>query len=166
MKLHINDANILIDIVQLDLVDAFLSLGFELYTTDFVFAELETTQQQVLKSDKLIIIRPAEADLFAIANMTDLHNGLSFEDCSVWYFAEKMNGVLITGDGRLRTKAKASGIDVKGIIYIIEEIKMQNILNTKKCIEKMTALKVLNNRLPQTEITKRIELWQTEIELY
>ncbi len=165
MKLHINDANILIDIVQLDLVDAFFSLGFELYTTDFVFAELEIIQQKALQSDKLTIISPTENDLFAIANRTNFNNGLSFEDCSVWYFAEKMNGVLITGDGRLRTKAKASGIDVKGIIYIIEEIKKQNILDTQTCIEKMETLQSLNNRLPQSEITKRIDLWQMDINL-
>ena len=158
MKLHINDANILIDIVQLGLVDAFLLLNFELYTTDFVFSELEITQQQALQSEKLIIVSPTETDLYAIANMTNLHNGLSFEDCSVWYFAEKMNGVLITGDGRLRTKAKASGIDVKGIIYIIEEIKCQNILTTQICIEKMKDLhhklniyiKKLNANITQT----------------
>jgi hypothetical protein len=41
MKIHINDANILIDLVHLDLVVPFLALNFELYTTDFVFAELE-----------------------------------------------------------------------------------------------------------------------------
>jgi rRNA-processing protein FCF1 len=165
VKLHINDANILIDIVQLNLVDAFLSLGFELYTTDFVFAELETTQQQVLQSDKLKIITTDVDNLQAIFNLSEQHNGLSFEDCSVWYYAQQMNGILITGDGRLRTKAKASGIDVKGIIYIIEEIKMQNILDRQTCIEKMTALKALNNRLPQTEIIKRIDLWQLEIKL-
>ena len=165
MKLHINDANILIDIVQLDLVVAFLALNFEMHTTDFVFAELETSQQQALKSEKLIIINPTETDLFAISDLTSENNGLSFEDCSVWYFAKKMNGVLITGDGNLRKKAKAAGIDVKGIIFIIEEIKSQNILITETCIAKMQALHRLNDRLPQNEITKRIALWQKEINL-
>ena len=165
MKLHINDANILIDIVQLDLVVAFLELNFEMHTTDFVFAELETAQQQALKSEKLIIINPTETDLFAISDLTNENNGLSFEDCSVWYFAQKMDGVLITGDGNLRKKAKAAGIDVKGIIFIIDEIKSQNILTTETCIAKMQALHRLNDRLPKNEIIKRIALWQKEINL-
>lgn len=46
MKIHINDANILMDIVQLDLASVFLELNFELYTTDFVFAEIEPEQQK------------------------------------------------------------------------------------------------------------------------
>lgn len=163
MKLHINDANILIDIVQLDLVEAFLALDFEMYTTDFVFEELESFQKEVLISKKLIILKTDENELLHILELSTLHNGLSFEDCSVWYYAQKMNGVLITGDGRLRAKAKASGIEVKGIIYIIEEIKNQNIIEKLICVEKLEALKILNNRLPIAEIDKRIELWKTEL---
>lgn len=54
MKLLINDANILIDIVKLDLVNAFLSLDFDLHTTDFVFAELNVQQQESIASIKLM----------------------------------------------------------------------------------------------------------------
>ena len=46
MKLLINDANILIDIAKLGLVDAFLSLDFDLHTTDFVFAELNDNSKK------------------------------------------------------------------------------------------------------------------------
>ena len=163
MKLHINDANILIDIVQLDLVDAFLLLAFEMYTTDFVFEELESFQKEALLSEKLIILKTNENELLHIVALTTQHNGLSFEDCSVWYYAQKMEGVLITGDGKLRTKAKAAGIEVKGIIYIIEEIMKQNILEKLICIDKLEVLKILNNRLPIAEIDRRIELWRTEL---
>jgi len=163
MKLHINDANILIDIVQLNLVEAFLALDNEMYTTDFVFEELEYFQKKVLISEKLIILKTNENELLHILELTSQHNGLSFEDCSVWYYAQKMDGILITGDGGLRTKAKASGIEVRGIIYIIEEIKNQNILEKLICVEKLEALKTLNNRLPVAEINKRIQLWKTEL---
>lgn len=50
MNLLINDANILIDIVKLDIVEAFLSLNFDLHTTDFVFAELNADQQESIRS--------------------------------------------------------------------------------------------------------------------
>ncbi|PWA09502.1 PIN domain-containing protein [Flavobacterium laiguense] len=163
MKIHINDANILIDLVHLDLVEPFLSLKFELYTTDFVFAELELLQQQVFDSDQLTKLSASVEDMLAIFNLSQEHVGLSFEDCSVWYFAKNMNGILITGDGKLRTKAKASGIGVKGIIYIIEQIKEQNLLTVSVCIEKLQTLLQINNRLPVNEIEKRIQLWKNEI---
>lgn len=165
MKIHINDANILIDLVRLDLVDSFLDLNFELYTTDFVFAELEQSQQDLLNSHQLTKIVSSVDDMQAIFDLSQENVGLSFEDCSVWYFAKNKGGVLITGDGKLRTKAKASGIEVKGIIYIIEQIKEQNLLAISVCVEKLKMLLQINNRLPISEIEKRIQLWENEINL-
>ena len=162
MKIHINDANILMDIVKLDLAKAFLELSFELYTTDFVFAEMELEQQEQLLSEKLIKIGASKEDMLSIFNLTEQHIGLSYEDCSTWYFAKKMDGILVTGDGLLRKKARASGIEVKGVIYIIDQIKEQKLLSTKICIEKLKLLKELNDRLPMNEIESRIQIWGNE----
>lgn len=163
MKLHINDANILMDIVKLDLTEAFLALGFELYTTDFVFAEMEPEQQEQLASDTLIKIGADAVDMTAIFEMMEQHAGLSFEDCSTWHFAQKMDGILVTGDGRLRKKATAAGLEVRGMIYIIEQIKIQEIIPINICIEKLRLLKELNDRLPINAIDERIILWENEI---
>jgi predicted nucleic acid-binding protein len=164
MKLHINDANILMDIVKLNLTASFLALEFELYTTDFVFAEMEPEQQEQLLSDTLIKIGASPEDMTAIFELSELHKGLSYEDCSTWYFAQKMNGILVTGDGKLRTKARASGVEVRGMIYIIEQIKNQNLLPIIDCIEKLKSLKELNDRLPMDEINNRIQTWSNEID--
>lgn len=163
MKLHINDANILMDIVKLDLTDVFLTLEFELYTTDFVFAEMELEQQEQLLSDRLIKIGASQEDMMAIFELSEQQAGLSFEDCSTWYFAKKMDGILVTGDGKLRKKASASGVEVRGMIYIIEQIKEQGLLPLAVCIEKLTVLKELNDRLPIDEINNRIQIWSNEI---
>ena len=45
MKIVINDANILIDLAKLDLLDIFSRLPFDLYTTDFVYEELNEDQK-------------------------------------------------------------------------------------------------------------------------
>ena len=44
MKIIINDANILIDLVHLGLMNEFIQLNLELKTTDFVFEELNEDQ--------------------------------------------------------------------------------------------------------------------------
>jgi hypothetical protein len=163
MKLHINDANILMDIVKLDLTDAFLALGFDLYTTDFVFAEMESEQQALLASNTLVKLVANQEDMVVIFEMTEKHSGLSFEDCSTWYFAQKMEGILVTGDGKLRKKASASGVEVRGMIYIIEQIKEQKLLPVAACIEKLTLVKQINDRLPLDEINTRIDAWKNEI---
>jgi rRNA-processing protein FCF1 len=163
MKLLINDANILIDIAKLGLVDAFLSLDFDLHTTDFVFAELNDQQQESMSSERLkIITTDNQQDFNSIMVLLNAHKGLSFEDCSVWHYTHKLKGTLITGDGILRKKVTNAGLDVKGIIYILEEIKQQNKLPINICIEKLQELKMINDRLPKHEIDKRINDWTIE----
>lgn len=164
MKILINDANILIDIVKLDLTQAFLSLTAELYTTDFVFAELQAEQQVLLVSPMLTVIKTESMDDFlAINTLVTANKGLSFEDCSVWHYSRKLGGTLITGDGLLRKNARKSGIDVKGILFIIDEFKMNGLLPVQICVEKLKELKTLNNRLPLAEIDKRIHDWSMEL---
>lgn len=47
MRVIINDANILIDLVQLDLMNEFIQLKLDLKTTDFVYEELNDEQKKL-----------------------------------------------------------------------------------------------------------------------
>jgi hypothetical protein len=164
MKVFIKDANILIDLVKLHMEEAFLSLQVNLYTTDFVFSELTDVQQQSLTSERLTVIRTETPDDFGgIASLYNALKGVSFEDCSVWYYTQKMNATLITGDGTLRKKGTQSGLDVKRILFILEEIKNQKLLPLNECFQKLEELKLLNNRLPFAEIEHRIQAWKNEL---
>ena len=164
MKVFINDANILIDLVKLHMEEAFLSLHVDLYITDFVFSELTDVQQQSLTSERLTVIRTETPDDFGgIASLYNALKGVSFEDCSVWYYTQKMNATLITGDGTLRKKGTQSGLDVKRILFILEEIKNQKLLPLNECFQKLEELKLLNNRLPFAEIEHRIQAWKNEL---
>lgn len=165
MKVVINDANILIDIVKLELLSEFSKLNFEMYTTDFVFEELNIAQKspvnELIESESIILIQTEKIeDYQGIIQLLDLSTGLSFEDCSVWYYSKKYNGILLTGDGKLRKEVKKSGIEVRGIIYLFDELLKQNIIDFDIAVGKMEELKQLNNRLPKKEIDKRIGLWK------
>ncbi|MCP4971749.1 MAG: PIN domain-containing protein [Arcobacter sp.] len=167
MKIVINDANIIIDLVKLNLLDNFSKLNFELYTTDFVFEELNEEQKSPVsvlhRNNKLTIIETTElADYQKISDLLERSNGLSFEDCSVWYYATKLSGTLLTGDRKLRKQVSNDGIEVRGIIYIFDELIKQKLLDFPKAIEKIKQLTQLNSRLPQKEIAKRIALWKSE----
>lgn len=164
MKIVINDANILIDLAKLNLLDVFSKLNFELYTTDFVYEELNIEQKKtvslLLKNGSINIIETIDIkDFQEISNLLEISNGLSFEDCSVWYYSFKLNGMLLSGDGKLRKQVRKNGIEVRGIIYIFDELIKQNLISFTKAIEKIEQLILLNNRLPKTEIEKRIDFW-------
>tara|TARA_B100001146_G_scaffold217296_1_gene221725 strand:- start:472 stop:987 length:516 start_codon:yes stop_codon:yes gene_type:complete len=167
MKIVINDANILIDLAKLDLLDVFSKLPFDLHTTDFVYEELNEDQKSpvsILSQNGFLKIIETEeiVDFQSITELLDSSNGLSFEDCSVWYYSKKLSGTLLTGDGKLRKQVSKQGIEVRGIIYIFDELVKYKLLEYSIAIEKMERLYQLNNRLPKKEIDKRIELWKEE----
>ncbi|WP_179004438.1 hypothetical protein [Winogradskyella forsetii] len=164
MKIIINDANILIDLVKLELLEAFSKLNFDLYTTDFVIEELNDKQRapitELSESNKLGIIETiAIEDFQGINIILENSSGLSFEDCSVWYYSKKLSGVLLTGDGKLRKQASKDDLEVRGIIYLFDEFLSQELIIFEVAVEKIIQLNLLNNRLPKKEIQKRIDSW-------
>ncbi|PCJ98711.1 MAG: hypothetical protein COA50_00245 [Flavobacteriaceae bacterium] len=164
MKIVINDANILIDLVKLELLEAFSNLSFDLHTTDFVFEELNDKQRKPITElselKKLGIIETITMEDFQGINVIlENSKGLSFEDCSVWYYSKKLSGVLLTGDGKLRKLASKDNIEVRGIIYLFDEFLNQELISFEEAVEKIKQLSQLNNRLPKKEIEKRIDYW-------
>ncbi len=164
MRIIINDANILIDLVHLDLTNVFFQLKeLELKTTDFVFEELLEDQKIILNefidNNRLEILESVEDDLSEILNIQSQTTGLSFEDCSVWYFAQKTNGILLTGDGKLRKQSSQNGIEVKGILYIFDQLLIQELISFDLAILKINQLYELNDRLPIEAKNERINSW-------
>ena len=165
MRIVINDANILIDLADLEMLSIFSQLNYEMYSTDFILEELNQNQRELvdtlIESQRLIIIETNEVDDFSgISNLLEKTNGLSFEDCSVWYYSKKMNGTLLTGDGKLRKQAEKDEVEVRGIIFIFDEIVSQNLLYPAEAAIKLNQLKQLNARLPRHELDKRISIWE------
>lgn len=164
MRLLINDANILIDIIKLELLDKFVSLSFRLLTTDFILEELNPTQKKEIENlidlEEIVLIETTKLeDYTGINELLVNSSGLSFEDCSVWYYSKKLGGVLVTGDGKLRKTVIKDGIEVRGIIYLFDQMLDQELISFPEAIEKLELLYQINNRLPKQELEIRQDLW-------
>jgi rRNA-processing protein FCF1 len=164
MRIIINDANILIDLVHLDLMSEFIKLELDLKTTDVVFDELNDNQKVIIeayiysKHIDLITIEK-EDDFESIMTILESSSGLSFEDCSVWHYANKLNGILLSGDGKLRKQAMANGISVKGILYVFDQLLVYEIISFELAIVKLEQLYEINPRLPIQSKNERIASW-------
>lgn len=164
MRIIINDANILIDLVHLDLMNEFIKLEFDLKTTDFVFEELNDNQKKIIEayinSEHIkLITTENEVDFENITTILESSLGLSFEDCSVWYYANKLNGILLSGDGKLRKQAIANGISVKGILFVFDQLLLHEIISFELAIAKLEQLYEINPRLPIQSKNERVKSW-------
>lgn len=165
MKIIVNDANILIDLAKLDLIEKLSELGAVLHTNDFVLEEIEDDVQRekidFFVSEKIITVaNTGSEEIIVISQMVIENKGLSFEDCSIWHYTKKCKGLLLTGDKKLKSCVEKDGIEVRGIIYVLDELLHKNIISKETAIIKIKQLYRFNKWLPEKEIEARINKWQ------
>lgn len=66
-------------------------------------------------------------------------------------------------DGKLRKVATRDGLEVRGLIFLIELIKEQGIRSNSECVELLLKIKNINSRAPIPEIENRIENWKKNL---
>lgn len=164
LSIVITDANILIDLIKLGLSSVlFESELFEFKTTDFVFEELYEEQKETLGSkieaDHFKILESDERDIVKIFEIKQEANALSIEDCSVWYFAGKLEGMVLTGDAQLRKHSGRSGLEVHSILYLFDQMLLNDLITHKTAIDKLSNLYKINKWLPKKEVEKRLKEW-------
>lgn len=84
---------------------------------------------------------------------------LSVTDCAVCYYARKHSATILTGDKRLRKYAESGNVEVRGVLFIFDELVSQSIIDAGIAAQKLRELININVRLPKSEIEKRIKKW-------
>jgi predicted nucleic acid-binding protein len=166
MILLVNDANILIDLLALDLLDEFFSLEYDFHVTDIVFAEIRDDTSGRLEPFMATGILKKKSftyeELTQIQQLEVDYRQLSIADCSCLFHARSLSACLLTGDAALRKSAEQGGISVHGILWVLDELVAKNVITTKKAHEKLTSLTSINPRLPSGACRSRLKKWQKE----
>lgn len=112
----VSDSNIFFDLFSSGLLNEFFRLPCKIATTDFVIDEIMNPDQKrsinlFIRTKELHVKNFGPLELLDIAYIFEKNcNNASITDCSVWYYAKKTNGRLLTGDAKfLRWTEKDSG---------------------------------------------------------
>ena len=148
-KIVVNDTNVFIDLHDVGLLEQFFHLPWEVHTTDFVMLELlnEGQKDTVTVYERDGSLHVATFEFEEIIEIDNLHKkvidktNLSLTDCSVWYYAKQNNYTLLTGDRKLRNSAVNEGVEVRGIIYVFDELVANGIMTPSSAAEKLAFLK-------------------------
>jgi predicted nucleic acid-binding protein len=167
MIIVVNDANILIDLVMLQLLPHFFSLQLKFYTTDLILDELHDWQVEELKvyvdNGMLTVIQLTDSELIDITLLQAEKRQLSEQDCSAIVCARKVTGDLLTSDNNLRKFATKKLFTVYGHLWVFDKMVEANTITPQNAIDKLTELReVINPRLnlPKIECENRLELWR------
>mgnify|MGYP000865122740 CR=1 FL=1 len=165
MRLLIHDANVLIDLLDLGLLDLALTLPYAMETTDLVRLEVQTPDQEralsrCVTSGRLSVLSSSSRQILDIRTIHSEHPRLSLADCSVLYHALDRDGIVLSGDGRLRHETEALHLEVHGTPWILEKMVEHRVLDPQGAINKLTYLMSLNKRLPHKECDRLMETWK------
>ncbi len=166
MTVVVNDANIIIDLIKLELLPHFFELGLKCYTTDLIFAELHDHQQAELEQyvvcGKIEIIELNAVELLQIFTLEAEKPQLSAQDCSAIVCAQKVVGEILTSDNTLRKFAQTKKLQVRGHLWVLDLLFENGIIDGALAILKLEQLNmVVNPRLglPVAECEKRRGVW-------
>jgi len=142
MILVVNDANVLIDLVKLQLLPHFFSLPLEFYTTDLILNELHDWQVQELQvyinNGTLVVIQLTSTELMDVLLLQAEKRQLSEQDCSAIVCARKVSGDLLTSDNNLRTFAAKKFLTVYGHLWVFDRMVEAAKITPQIAIEKLT----------------------------
>ncbi|HHN48503.1 MAG TPA: hypothetical protein ENN08_06195 [Bacteroidales bacterium] len=167
MRVVVNDANILIDIVKLKMLSQFFAQEHSFYTSDIILEELHHEQQQELQpyieEGKLRVISFDMDELMLIGELQSEKPQFSEQDCSAIVCALKVNGKLLTSDNTLRKFAEFRKMIVRGHLWVFDQLVEQGIIAGNQAVEKLRVLiKEINPRLglPPKESEAQLAAWK------
>lgn len=169
MIVVVNDANILIDLIKLDLVAAFFNINWEFHSTNLIlenelYDEQKEQLQPFIDNGKLIIQELDVDDMISIMTIQAQKPQLSDKDCSALHCAQKLKGSLVTSDNALRKFAKLKKVDVHGHLWVFDALLEHKCITPQAAIKKLNDLNSINSKLhlPKKECEARIEKWKKQ----
>ena len=167
MRIIIQDASILIDLVDCGLLDAWFGLGFDLRTTSLILREVLRKNQKLqlqpfLDNGQLRVEASSGEILAEIAIFkTTLSSRLTIEDTSAIFFADRLRGVLLTGDRKLREHAETRGIETHGLLWVFDTLIASGALSPSAAADSLEQLLERGtSRQPHHECELRIRRWR------
>lgn len=165
MRLLIHDANVLIDLLDLGLLDRALDLPYSMETTDLVRFEVQAPDQErtlsaCIADGKLSVIASTPQQVLAIHSIHVERPRLSLADCSVVFHALDRDGIVLSGDGRLRGEAETMRLEVHGTPWVLDQMVEHRVIDATDAIEKLESLMGFNKRLPHKECIRLMEAWR------
>lgn len=167
MIVVVNDANILIDLIKLQLVEAFFNIKWEFHSTNLIIEnELYDDQklklQPFIENGKLIIQELDVEDMVSIMTIQAQKPQLSDKDCSALHCAQKLKASLVTSDNTLRKFAKLKNVEVHGHLWVFDALLKHQCIRPQTAISKLNELNTINAKLnlPKKECDLRIEKWK------
>jgi len=159
VKILVSDTNIWIDLHRSNLLTRVFELPYQFVTTDFVWRELHKPPGQQLTDLGLAVEALSSDKIPTLLELTQSLKNSSLADVSCYFLAREKSWTLLTNDGALRKSGHKAKLDVRGVLWILDELELHQILSRSELAVALTAMLKAGARLPGTECQQRLNRW-------
>jgi hypothetical protein len=169
VKIAVKDASVLIDLLETGLLGSWFKLGIETHVSDLVLAEISQPDQRpvvegFVSAGLLNVAIIENGDVQRLAALANLSRELkvSIPDASAVHLAETLDqAFLLTSDGTLRLGAERRGLEVRGLLWVLDLLVWHDVLSCADARTALAAVLAANSRQPLHECERRQESWAT-----
>ena len=168
MRIIVSDSNCLIDLRKASLLEAFLTLHYEILIPNTLFEEelLKFTdeQKEALVQGGLRVMDLPDKGVLRAQQIARALPHLSIHDSFAFALAESCPGcILLTGDRRLREFALHYEMEVHGVLWVIDEIHASGLATTRDLLLVLRAFaRDRTVRLPRRVLSAHIRRYENE----
>ncbi len=153
------DTNVLFDAVAGGILPDLFGLACVFLITDIAVREVRTIPLPDLLDLGLEIRELTGVQVLEMLELRGKNAPLSIADLSVLVLARQTGAVLLSGDGPLRTVARREGVEVHGILWVLDRLVAGGVLSGRRAAEVIGVMRQNGSRLPEEECERRIRAW-------
>lgn len=160
--LLISDANILIDVLDGGISEQFFQLDYEYAVPDVLYEEELKVSHPELIQNGLTIKALTDVTVVDAFNLNVKHHqtGVSVIDCMALALARQEKCLLLTGDNALRKVSLGEGTEVRGTIWLVGEMLMEELLTANEAECAYRLMREAGSRLPWKDADTQINKYR------
>ncbi|WP_288353658.1 type II toxin-antitoxin system VapC family toxin [uncultured Marinobacter sp.] len=159
-KILVSDTNIWIDLHHSNLLEKVFQLPHQFVTTDFVWRELRIPPGHHLKELGLAVEALSGNETMELFDLRQALNNSSLADVSCYFVARERGWTLLTNDGALRKSGQRASLDVRGVLWILDELEQHQVLPPNSLFTALSTMREAGARLPEDECQNRLARWR------
>lgn len=159
MTVLVSDTSVLIDLERGGVVDSCFDLAAEFAVPDLLYKrELAAYGGADLVARGLRVVELTKEELTTAQSVRGARPGLSLPDAYAYSLASSRAWTLLTGDGELRSLARAERIGFVGVLWIFDQLFDGDVVDPAALVNGLQAIAAHPRcRLPRAEIQVRLE---------
>ena len=168
MELLISDTCILIDLHNGELLEKIHELPYSLGIPDAIIygtfddePELNRINAEQIIDAGFQVFSLDSDGLLEVFEIYNKYTKPSLTDIFGLVVAKRNNAILLTGDGSLRKSAAKENVEVKGTLWIMDEMIKHDILDKEYAAKSLNKILVEGAYLPKSECQKRLKQWKS-----